>query len=253
MVLEVAADHRVELRPQGSPPPPPGVPPPVHGGGVCGAGAPAARPPPRCPPAHGSPGRVAVVRITRRVNAGNALAAADEIHERLAPRVSRRLVVRIVEERARGAVEEDQVVLFEVRFVDRRRVVGHVRRPRAGLLAHLLDHLRGERNGRVHETACCRQHEDLARALRLGRRGRGQHRHHTIDVVRTRDLRLRAATTTGVPAAATPLRSGGAAPAGARPEPARPVQRRWRQGPPRTPSPTERKSFVSLPQGLQRA
>ena len=98
-----------------------------------------------------------MVGVARGVDAGEALAAAHEVEERLAPRRGRRRIVRIVEERAGGAGEEDGVVLLQVRVVDVGRVVGDRRRPRAGLLADLLDGARGERDRRVDEAGRLRR------------------------------------------------------------------------------------------------
>ena len=92
-----------------------------------------------------------MVRVSRRVDAREAFPAAHEVEERLPACRRRRRVVRIVEERAGRARQEDRVVLLEVRLVDVGRVVGDRRAPRAGLLAHLFDGPARERNRRMHE------------------------------------------------------------------------------------------------------
>jgi hypothetical protein len=81
------------------------------------------------------------------VDPGEALTAPHEVEERLAARGRGRGVVRIVQEGAGRAREEDSVVLLQVLLVDVRGVVGDGGHPGAGLLAHLLDHAGGERNG----------------------------------------------------------------------------------------------------------
>jgi hypothetical protein len=73
------------------------------------------------------------------VDAGQALAAAHEVEQRLAARGGGRGVLGIVEELAGGAGQEERVVLREVLLVDVGRVVGDGGGPGARLLAHLLD------------------------------------------------------------------------------------------------------------------
>ena len=64
------------------------------------------------------------------MDAREALAAAHEVEERLPARRRRRRVVRIVEERAGRAGQEDRVVLLEVRLVDVGGIVGDRRASR---------------------------------------------------------------------------------------------------------------------------
>ena len=115
------------------------------------------------PPPAGGRRRVLVIRVGRRMDAGEPLAAAHEVEERLPARGRRRGVAGIVEERAGRACKKDSVVLLEVGVVDVRRVVGDRRRPRAGLLAHLLDRVRGQRNRRVDEPRGLAEDEHLSR------------------------------------------------------------------------------------------
>ena len=131
-----------------------------------------------------------MVGVGGGVNSREALAAAHEVEQRLPPGRRRRRVVRIVEERAGRAGEEDRVVLLQVLLVDVGGIVGDGRRPRAGLLAQLLDRAAGQRNRRMHEARGLAEHQHLARLLRLGRRRRRQRRHHRLDVLRLRRLIL---------------------------------------------------------------
>ena len=138
-----------------------------------------------------APAAAAVIRVAGGVNPGHALAARQEVLERLAARVGDGLVVRVVEERAGGVREEDRVVLLQVLGGDVVDVPRRRRRPRAGLLAHLLDHFRRERNRRVLESGRRepRPDQDLARLLRRCRRLVGkqaERRDHSRHVVRTR-------------------------------------------------------------------
>ena len=55
-----------------------------------------------------------MVGIAGGVNSGQALAAADEIQQRFAPRGSGCGIVGIVEELAGGVVQEEEVVLLQI-------------------------------------------------------------------------------------------------------------------------------------------
>ena len=154
-----------------------------------------------CSPAGGrrrSRRRVLMVGVGGGVNPGEALAAANELEERLPPCRRRRRVVRVVEECAGRAGEEDRVVLLEILLGDVRGIVGDGRRPRARLLSELVNRAAGEGNRRMHEARRLAEHQHLARLLRLGRRRRRQRRYHRLDVLRLRRLIL----TTGATAAA---------------------------------------------------
>jgi hypothetical protein len=126
------------------------------------------------------------------VEAGDALAAADEGHERRLPRLVRRIIARRVEEEAGRVVQEDRVVVRQVLRVDVGGVVADRGGPGAGLLAELLDKPRGERDRRVDEAARRREDEDLPRLLRLRRRPVRERGHHRIHVLRARHARVAA-------------------------------------------------------------
>ncbi len=167
-------------------------------------------------------GAHAVVRITRRVNATDALAAAHERDERRLARFDHLLGVRLpsrlaVEEAAGRAREEQGVVLLEVLRVDVRGIVGDRRRcPRARLLAEFLDRPGRERNRGMDVAARIAEHQDLPSPRRLGWRRRGQRGHHLRHIVRARRLadgrqvtaaaarRERAGAAAGAPAARPP-------------------------------------------------
>ena len=93
-----------------------------------------------------------MVRVGRGVDARDALAAADEVEQRGTARVGRGLVVRIVEEAARRAVEEDRVACFRFPAVmsDASYVVVAVHAP---VFCPSLPSLRRERDGGVDEAA----------------------------------------------------------------------------------------------------
>ena len=156
--------------------------------------------PPRPPPPTGAGALVVrarrVIGIARRMNARDALAAAHELDERGATRVGRRLVAGLVEEAAGRARQEDRVVLFQVLGGEHGRIPRRVGRPRARLLAQLLDRLRRQRNRRVLVARRwdAREDQHLVRLRRLGWRGRRQRRHHLLDVARARNGRLLAAS-----------------------------------------------------------
>src|SRR6185503_20923072 len=101
---------------------------------------------------------------------GQALPAAHEVQQRLPARRGGGGVLRIVQELAGGAGQEDGVVLREVLLVDVGGVVGDGGGPRACLLAHLLDGPRGQRDRRVHVAGGPSEHEHAAGGARL--RGR---------------------------------------------------------------------------------
>ena len=127
------------------------------------------------------------------MDGGQALAAAHEVEQRLAARRRGRGVLRIVEEVTGGAREEDRVVGLQVLLGDVGRVVGDRRRPGAGLLAEFLDGAGRERDGRVRVPGGARDHQHLARRLRLGRCRRGQRGDHRLDVSGARRARVGAA------------------------------------------------------------
>jgi hypothetical protein len=87
-----------------------------------------------------------MVGVARGVNPGETLAAAHEVEQRLPPCRRRRRVVRVVEERAGRAGEEERVVLLEILLGDVGGVVGDGSRPGPGLLSELIDGPPGERN-----------------------------------------------------------------------------------------------------------
>ena len=103
-----------------------------------------------------------MVGVARGVNPGQPFSAANELEERFASRRGRGRIVRIVEELAGRARQKDRVVLLQVLLGDVGRVIRDRRGPRAGLLAHLLDRARGQRNRRVDISGRPREHQHLA-------------------------------------------------------------------------------------------
>src|SRR5439155_3157964 len=128
----------------------------------------------------------AVIRVGGGMDGRDPSAAPDEVEQRLTAGRRRRLIARIVEEAACGVVEEDGVVLLQIRGVDVRRLVRRRRGPGAGLRAERLDRFRGERNRRVDPAGGPRQDEHLPRRERPCRRLVWQRRHHLVDVALTR-------------------------------------------------------------------
>src|ERR1017187_5866102 len=105
-------------------------------------------------------GAIPMVGVGRGVNASNALSASHEIEERRATRC-RGYRVGVVQETARGAVEENRIVLLQVVGVDVSQTVGDCRRPQVALVAERFHGLRSHGNRRVHESklTCMREPE----------------------------------------------------------------------------------------------
>ncbi len=190
--LEVAVDHLVVLGPQRSA----AVLGRTRRSGRGGRGGRRAR-------------RVAVIRVGAGVNHRQPLAAADEVHERLAAGGRGLRAGGVVEVGAGGAGEEDRVVLLQVLGGDDGGIVGDDGRPRARLLAHRLDGPGRERDRRVDEAGGLGQHQHAARLLGRGRRGVGQRRHHLHEVGHAGHLRLRARRTLRTSLRRRCLRGGG--------------------------------------------
>src|SRR5205823_2368671 len=73
-----------------------------------------------------------VVRIGGGVNAGQTLSTFYEFEKRLPAGLGRRLVVRIVQKLARGAVKKQRIILLQIVGSDRGGIVTYGRHPRAG-------------------------------------------------------------------------------------------------------------------------
>ena len=113
----------------------------------------------------------------------NALAASHEIEKcRAACRRGSR--IGIVQEAARGAVEKNRVVLFQLFFSDVRQAIADGSGPKVALITQGFHCLRRQRNGTVNKAARTRVAEDqnLARACRFRARSRGQRCHHGVDI-----------------------------------------------------------------------
>jgi hypothetical protein len=131
-----------------------------------------------------------MIGIRGGVDASQALAAAHEVEEGLSARRRGQGVLGIVEELARGAGQEERVVLREVLLAHVRGVVGDRGRPGTGLPAHLLDGARGQRDRRVHVASGPPEDEHPARPARDDRRLVGKGGQHGLHIRGFRGLVL---------------------------------------------------------------
>ena len=131
-----------------------------------------------------------MIRVGGRMDPRDALAAAHEIEQRVAPCRGRCRIGGIVEKESRRAGEEDGVVPLQVLLGNIGGVVCDDGIPGPGLLSEGFDRARRKRNRRMDKARGPRKHEHRARLLGRRRGALGERGHHLQQVGHARYLRL---------------------------------------------------------------
>ena len=158
-----------------------------------------------------------VIGIAGRVDAGDALAAAHELDERGLASIGRRLArSSVFASRKHPVVLERKMASYCFRFSAVKTAGSHVTcrtstRPSSCPVPRPPSRPAESTSAGSRATECARD-QDLVRLCRLGRRGRGQRRHHLLDIARARRLsdRWQIAATATSGSRWRPGRTGGA-------------------------------------------